>query len=103
VRSPPASSPLRVPIRPAPPRIHPLAVIVTVASGSRPEGPDGSGVNGWTLGPLRLLGRLSPAGQGLPWVTRASLSLHSQPPFSMSPLARIADKESASTASSEFI
>jgi hypothetical protein len=57
VRSPPASSPLRVPIRPAPPRIDRLAVIVTVASGSRPERPDGSGVNGWTLGPLRPLGR----------------------------------------------
>jgi hypothetical protein len=74
--APPASSPLRVPIRPAPPRIHPLAVIVTVARRSRPAGPDGSGVNGLTLGPLRLLGRLSPAGLGLPQVTRASLSLH---------------------------
>ncbi len=41
-----------------------LTVIVTVASGSRPEGPEGSGVNGLTPGPLRLLGRLSPAGQG---------------------------------------
>jgi hypothetical protein len=38
-------------------------VIVTVASGSRPEGPDGSGVNGLTPVPLRLLGRLLPAGQ----------------------------------------
>jgi hypothetical protein len=26
-------------------------------------GPDGSGVNGWTQGPLRFLGRLSSAGQ----------------------------------------
>lgn len=33
------------------------AVTVTVASGSCPEGPDGSGVNGLTLGPLRLMGR----------------------------------------------
>lgn len=65
VRSrPPASSPLRVPIRPAPPSVHRWALLITVASGSRPEGPDGSGVNGLTLGPLRLLGRLSPAGQG---------------------------------------
>jgi hypothetical protein len=31
--------------------------------GSRPEGPDGSGVNGLTPGPLRLLGRALPAGQ----------------------------------------
>jgi hypothetical protein len=36
---------------------------VAVASGSRSEGPAGSGVNGLTPGPLRLLGRLSPAGQ----------------------------------------
>jgi hypothetical protein len=41
-------------------------VIVTVASGLGPKGPDGPGVNGLTPGPLRLLGRLSPAGQGLP-------------------------------------
>ena len=59
---PPASSPLRVPIRPAPPRIHRHAMIVTVASESRPEGPDGSGVNGLTLGPLQLL-RLAIAGR----------------------------------------
>jgi hypothetical protein len=52
VRSrPPASSPLRVPIHPAPPRTHLQAVIVTMTTGSRPEGPDGSGVNGLTLGP----------------------------------------------------
>jgi hypothetical protein len=69
--APPASSPLRVPVRPAPPRNRSLLMIVTVASGSRPEGPDGPGVNGLTPGPLRLLGRLSPAGQGLPQVTRA--------------------------------
>ncbi|MCA1603972.1 MAG: hypothetical protein LC775_00455 [Acidobacteria bacterium] len=43
-----APSPLRVPIHPAPPRIDCWAVIVTVASGSRPEGPGGSGVNGLT-------------------------------------------------------
>jgi hypothetical protein len=42
---------------------------------SRPEGPGGSGVNGLTPGPLRLLGRLSPAGPGPAVVTRASLSL----------------------------
>ena len=42
------------------------AMLVTVASGSCREGPDGSGVNGLTLGPLRLLGRLAPAGRGLP-------------------------------------
>ena len=53
------------------------AVIVTMASGSRPEGPDGSGVNGLTPGPLRLLGRLSPAGQ-VPAAghTRLPLSMH---------------------------
>jgi hypothetical protein len=62
--APPASSPLRVPIRLAPPRIAREVTIVTVASGLRREGPDGSGVNGLTLGPLRLLGRLLPAGQG---------------------------------------
>jgi hypothetical protein len=62
--APPASSPRRVPIRPAPPRTDRWMAIITVARGSRPEGPDGSGVNGLTLGPLRLLGGLSPAGQG---------------------------------------
>jgi hypothetical protein len=51
-------------VRPLP--INHWATLVTVASGSRPEGPDGSGVNGLTLGPLRLLDRLSPAGQDLP-------------------------------------
>jgi hypothetical protein len=60
----PASSPLRVPIRPAPPSIDPWVTIITVANGSPPEGPDGSGVNGLTPGPLRPLGRLSPAGHG---------------------------------------
>jgi hypothetical protein len=44
-------------------------------TGSGPEGPTGLGVNGLTLGPLRLLGQLTPAGQGLPLGTRASLSL----------------------------
>jgi hypothetical protein len=34
-------------------------VVVTVPSWSHSEGPDGSGVNGLTPGPLRLLGRLS--------------------------------------------
>ena len=42
------------------------AMIVTVVSESGREKPDGSGVNGLTLGPLRLLGRLAPAGRGLP-------------------------------------
>ena len=63
MESPPASSPLRVPTRPVPPRVIIEVVIVTVASWLLAEGPDGSGVNGWTLGPLRLLGRLLPAGQ----------------------------------------
>jgi hypothetical protein len=54
----------RVPIRPAPPHIDRWAVIVTVVSGSRREGLDGSGVNGLTPGPLRLLGRLSPGRPG---------------------------------------
>jgi hypothetical protein len=54
----------RVPIRAAPPQHDRWAVIATVASGSRPEGPHGSGVNGWTPGPLRLLSRPLPAGQG---------------------------------------
>jgi hypothetical protein len=50
---------------------------MTLASGSVPEGLAGSGVNGLTLGPLRL----SSAGyrrqaSGLPEATRASLSLH---------------------------
>ncbi|MEA2712334.1 MAG: hypothetical protein QOK27_295 [Gemmatimonadales bacterium] len=75
-RPPPASSPLRVPIRPAPPRNDSWVVIVTVPRRSRPEGPDGSGVNGLTPGPLRLLGRLSPAGQG-PAVGDARLPLPS--------------------------
>ena len=48
---PPASSPLRVPIRPAPHVVNLYAVIVTVVSGSGREGPDGAGVNGLTLGP----------------------------------------------------
>ena len=42
------------------------AVIVTVASGSRPEGPDGSGVNGLTPGPLRLLAGCRRQARGLP-------------------------------------
>jgi hypothetical protein len=63
---PPTSSPLARPDPSGPSALVLCVVIVTVASESRPEGPDGSGVNGLTLGPLRLLGRLSPAGQGLP-------------------------------------
>jgi hypothetical protein len=39
-------------------------------------GAGGIGSNGLTPGPLRLLGRLSPAGQGPAVITRASLSLH---------------------------
>lgn len=65
VRScPPASSPLRVLIPLAPPGDHRLVAIMPVTSGSGTEGPAGSGVNGLTPGPLRLLGRLTPAGQG---------------------------------------
>lgn len=45
------SSPLRVSIRPAPPRIDSWVVIVTVARGLRSEGPGGSRVNGLTPGP----------------------------------------------------
>jgi hypothetical protein len=55
-----------------------LQVIMAVARGSRPEGPDGSGVNGLTPGPLRLLlGRLPPAGQGAcrKWRTPPSPSM----------------------------
>jgi hypothetical protein len=61
----------RIPIRPVPPRIDFWAVIahLTVASGVLSVGPDGSGVNGLTPGPLCLLGRLSAAGQGLPQMT----------------------------------
>jgi hypothetical protein len=65
-------------VRSRPPRVKPAArpdpsgpsAHRSLSSGrhhgmqARPEGPDGSGVNGLTLGPLRLLGRLSPAGQG---------------------------------------
>ena len=63
---PPASSPLRVPIRPALPRIDPWVVIVTVASGSRPEGPDGSGVNGLTPGPYDSSAGYHQQARGLP-------------------------------------
>jgi len=63
--APPASSPLTRPDPCGPSARRLWAVIFTVA-GDHVEGPHGSGVNGWTPGPLRLLGRLSPAGQGLP-------------------------------------
>jgi hypothetical protein len=64
--APPASSPLRVPIRPAPPRTDRRVVIISVASRARPEGPDGSGVNDLTPGPLRLLGGYRRQARGLP-------------------------------------
>jgi hypothetical protein len=70
----PASSPLRVLLPPAPPRNDRRAVIMPVARGSGTEGPAGSGVNGLTPGPLRPLGRLTPAGQG-PAVENARLPL----------------------------
>jgi hypothetical protein len=60
VKQPPACSWLHVSIRPVPPRIGRWTVIV-VARGSRPEGR--TGVNGLSLGSLRLLGRLPPPGQ----------------------------------------
>jgi hypothetical protein len=66
-RPPPASSPLRVPIRPAPPRVDRLGSNQHCGSGSCPEGPGGSGVNGLTPGPLRLLG---PAIAGRPGACR---------------------------------
>jgi hypothetical protein len=43
--------------------------------GHFPEGLTGSGINDLTVGPLRLMGRLSPAAQGLPLMARASLLL----------------------------
>ena len=61
--APPTSSPLRVPIRPAPPRVTRWAVTLATSSGSSTEGPGGSGVNGLTPGPLRLLVRQARAGQ----------------------------------------
>ena len=74
-------------MRSRPPSVKPAArpdppgvveqLVVTVASGSPPEGPDGSGVNGLTPGPLRLLGRRCRQAKGLPQVTRAYLSLNS--------------------------
>jgi hypothetical protein len=81
-RPPPASSPLTRPDPCGPSARRLWAAIVTVA-GDHVEGPHGSGVNGWTPGPLPLLGRLSPAGQGLPDMARASLSLDAQPPLSI--------------------
>jgi hypothetical protein len=62
--APPASSPLARPDPPGPSAFQLLSSDRRVAGQSRTEGPDGSGVNGLTLGPLRLLGRLSPAGHG---------------------------------------
>jgi hypothetical protein len=50
-------------VRP-PPQYIVCVAIITVVSGSLSEGPDGSGVNCLIPGPLRLLGRLSLAGQG---------------------------------------
>jgi hypothetical protein len=65
VRSrPPSVQPAARPDPPGPSAVRSLAVVVTVAGAPCPEGPAGSGVNGLTPGPLRLLGRLSPAGQG---------------------------------------
>lgn len=43
---------------------HSLSSSLALISGSGSEGPVGSEVNGWTPGPLPLLGRRSPAGQG---------------------------------------
>jgi hypothetical protein len=70
----PASSPLRVWIAPVPPRVDRQALIITVVSGIRPEGPVRSGVNGLNPGPLRLLGRRCRQARGLPQVAHASLS-----------------------------
>jgi hypothetical protein len=67
VRSrPPASSPLRVPIPPAPPPRSPLGCNHRGARWVESEGPAESEVNGLTLGPLRLLGRRCRQARGLP-------------------------------------
>jgi hypothetical protein len=66
VRSrPPSVKPAARPDPPGPSAHHSRGVIVTVTSGSRPEGPGGSGVNGLTPGPLRLLGRRCRQARGL--------------------------------------
>jgi hypothetical protein len=76
--SPPASSPLRVLIRPAPPRIDRSALIITVVNGLRPEGASRIRSKRLHPGPLRLPrpGYRRQA-KGLPQMARASHSLHS--------------------------
>jgi hypothetical protein len=76
VRSrPPASSPLRVPVAPTPPQCGRCAIILMVLDGPSPEGPAGPGVNGLTLGPLRLLSQALPAGQKRPAVENTRIPL----------------------------